>query len=147
MSADSVLLFCNFIVLPGWLLLLFLPKWKFTLGIICTAVIPFSLGLVYVGLFLSQLGSMPEGAGFGSLTEISKMFSNPYALAAGWIHYLAFDLFVGAWEVYDSQKNGLTHWIVAPCLLLTLMLGPVGLALYLTIRAILTKKFEVYGNV
>ena len=97
MSADSILSFCNFIVLPGWLLLLFLPKWKFTLGIICTAVIPIALGLVYVGLFLSQLGVTPEGAGFGSLTEISKLFSNPYALAAGWIHYLAFDLFVGAW--------------------------------------------------
>ena len=61
-------------------------------------VIPFTLGLVYAGLFLSQLGNMPEGAGFGSLNEISAMFSNPYALAAGWIHYLAFDLFVGAWE-------------------------------------------------
>ena len=102
-------------------------------------VIPFILGLVYVGLFLSQLGNMPEGAGFGSLTEISAMFSNPYALAAGWIHYLAFDLFVGAWEVFDSQKNNVPHWYVVPCLLLTLMLGPVGLALYLSIRGILIK--------
>tara|TARA_B100002051_G_scaffold102691_1_gene98182 strand:- start:347 stop:619 length:273 start_codon:yes stop_codon:yes gene_type:complete len=90
---------------------------------------------------------MPEGAGFGSLNEISAMFSNPYALAAGWIHYLAFDLFVGAWEVFDSQKNNVPHWYVVPCLLLTLMLGPVGLALYLSIRGILTKNFEVYEGV
>lgn len=55
-----------------------------------------------MGLFLSQLASMPEGADFGSLAQISAMFSNPYVLAAGWIHYLAFDLFVGAWEVFDS---------------------------------------------
>ena len=94
---------------------------------------------MYVGLFLSQLGNMPEGAGFGSLTEISAMFSNPYVLAAGWIHYLAFDLFVGAWEVFDSQKNNIPHWYIVPRLFLTLMLGPVGLAPYLSIRGILTK--------
>ena len=147
MLADTLLSLCNYLVLPGWLLLLLLPRWKFTLSVICPAVIPFMLGLVYVGLFLSQLGNMPEGAGFGSLAEISAMFSNPYALAAGWIHYLAFDLFVGAWEVFDSQKNNVPRWYVVPCLLLTLMLGPVGLALYLSIRGILTKKFEIYEGV
>ena len=72
------------------------------------------------------------------------MFSNPYVLAAGWIHYLAFDLFVGAWEVYDSQKNGLPHRLVIPCLVLTLMLGPAGLALYLGLRAIIIRKIEIY---
>ena len=87
---------------------------------------------------------MPEGAGFGFLTEISAMLSNPYVLAAGWIHYLAFDLFVGAWEVFDSQKNYIPHWYIVPCLFLTLMLGPVGLAPYFSIRGILTKNFEVY---
>ena len=90
---------------------------------------------------------MPEVVGFGSLAEVSAMCSNPYALAAGWLHYLAFDLFVGAWEVFDSQKNNVAHWYVVPCLLLTLMLGPVGLALYLSIRGIRTKKFEVYEGV
>ena len=147
MPADTLLSLCNYLVLPGWLLLLILPRWKFTLSVICTAVIPFSLGLVYTGLIVSQLGIVPESAGFGSLAEISAMLSNPYALAAGWIHYLAFDLFMGAWEILDSQKNDVSHWYVVPCLLLTLMLGPVGLALYLSIRGILTKKFEVYGGV
>jgi len=147
MKVETLFSLCNYLVLPGWLFLLLLPRWKFTLSVICTLVIPFSLGLVYVGLFVSQLSSMPEGSGFGSLTEIGAMFSNPYVLAAGWIHYLAFDLFVGAWEVFDSQKNDVPHWYVVPCLLFTLMLGPAGLALYLTIRGIITRKFEVYGGV
>ena len=60
MSADLILLLCNIIVFPGWLLLVFLPRWKWTLGIVCTGVIPFILGLVYVGLFISQFGSTPE---------------------------------------------------------------------------------------
>ena len=146
MSADLILSLCNIIVLPGWLLLAFLPRWKWTLGIVCTGVIPFILGLVYVGLFISQLGSTPEGGGFGSLNGITTLFSNPYVLAAGWIHYLAFDLFVGSWEAFDSQKVGVSHWLVLPCLILTLMLGPTGLALYLIIRAIVTRKPEIYES-
>ena len=144
MSADLILSLCSNAVLPGWLLLVFLPKWKWTLGLICTGIIPFILGLVYVGLFLSRLGSMPEGGGFGSLEGIGFLFSNPYVLTAGWIHYLAFDLFVGAWEVNDSQKCGVSHWLVIPCLILTFMLGPTGLALYLVIRTVVLRDFEIY---
>ena len=146
MSADFILSLCNNIVVPGWLLLVFLPRWKWTLGVICTGIIPFILGLVYVGLFLSQTGNMPTGGGFDSLSGIATLFSNPYVLAAGWIHYLAFDLFVGAWEVHDSQKFGISHWLVLPCLFLTLMLGPTGLAMYLIIRAVVTRKPEIYDR-
>ena len=146
MSADFILSLCNNIVVPGWLLLVFLPRWKWTLGVICTGIIPFILGLVYVGLFLSQTGNMPTGGGFDSLSGIATLFSNPYVLAAGWIHYLAFDLFVGAWEVHDSQKFGISHWLVLPCLFLTLMLGPTGLAMYLIIRTVVTRRLEIYES-
>jgi hypothetical protein len=55
---------------------------------------------------------------------------------AGWIHYLAFDLFVGAWEVRDAQRQGIHHLLVIPCLLATLMAGPAGLALYWLLRVL-----------
>jgi len=48
-------------------------------------------------------------------------------LLAGWVHYLAFDLFIGSWEVEDAAANGIPHWLLLPCLFLTLMVGPVGL--------------------
>ena len=144
MSADLIFSICSNSVLPGWLLLVLLPKWRWTLGLICTAIIPIVLGMVYVGLFLSQLGNLPAGGGFGSLGSVTTLFSNPYVLAAGWIHYLAFDLFVGAWEVHDSQQQGISHWLVIPCLILTLMLGPAGLAVYLIIRTVITRRSIIY---
>ena len=131
-------------MLPGWLLLVFLPRWKWTLGLICSGIIPFVLGLVYIGLFISQSGNMPEGGGFGSLEAVGILFANPYVMTAGWIHYLAFDLFVGAWELNDSQKQGIPHWFVIPCLLITFILGPAGLALYLIIRTVRTGNLFVY---
>lgn len=147
MSADLIFSICSIAILPGWLLLVFLPRWKWTLGLISAGIIPFMLALVYGSLFVSQIGSSPEGGGFGSLAELTILFSNPYLLLGGWIHYLAFDLFIGAWEVQDSQKQGISHWYVIPCLPLTLMYGPVGLALYLLIRFAVKRKVMVYEPV
>lgn len=145
MSADTLFSICSTAVLPGWVLLILLPRWKWTLGIISAGIIPFVLGLVYVGIFLTQGMGGSEGGGFGSVEAVSILFSNPYSLTAGWIHYLAFDLFVGSWEVNDSQKQGISHWWVIPCLILTFLLGPAGLALYLVIRTIKTRDFLVYS--
>ena len=74
--------------------------------------------------------------GFGSLADVSLLFSEPALLLAGWVHYLAFDLFIGAWEVRDAQKHGVPHLLVVPCLILTFMLGPIGLLLYFAIRTV-----------
>jgi hypothetical protein len=74
---------------------------------------------------------------------VGVLFSSPYALLAGWIHYLAFDLFTGAWEARDSAQIGISRWVVAPCLLLTFLFGPAGLALYLLLRLILRRKVGV----
>jgi len=134
MSADLIFAICNFVVLPGWILLIVLPKWKWTLALISTVIIPFVLGLVYVGLFASQLGEFPEGGGLGSTQSLMITFSNSYILTAAWIHYLAFDLFVGAWEVKDAQQAGIQHAAVIPCLFATLMFGPGGLVLYWIIK-------------
>jgi hypothetical protein len=82
----------------------------------------------------------PEGGGFGSLEGVMLLFTSPHAVLAGWIHYLAFDLFVGAWEVRDARRHGLSHWMVVPCLALTLMLGPFGLLTYLVLRAALKRE-------
>ena len=77
----------------------------------------------------------PEG-GFGSLAAVAALFSVEELLLAGWIHYLAFDLFVGAWEVRDSQARGINHLLIIPCLLATFMAGPAGLVLYWLLRVV-----------
>ena len=61
----------------------------------------------------------------------------PLAAILGWIHYLIFDLFIGAWESRDAQRRGIPHWAVIPCLLVTLLAGPIGLLVYLGLRAAL----------
>jgi hypothetical protein len=92
---------------------------------------------VYLGIIVTKFGGT-EGD-FSSLDGVSKLFADPYALTAGWIHYLAFDMFIGGWEVTDSQKYGISHWKVVPCLVFTFLFGPIGLLAYYVVRALHTK--------
>ncbi len=119
------------LVLPCWLLLLFTPGWRWTQRL-ATFAAPLLLAAVYLALLLTA--HAPPGAGFNSLAQVALLFSVRQALLAGWLHYLAFDLFTGAWEARDAMRLGISRWLVAPCLLLTFLFGPVGLALYLLLR-------------
>jgi hypothetical protein len=91
------------------------------------------LAIAYVAIVVARLGG--ARGGFGSLAALATLFRDPYVLLAGWLHYLAFDLFVGSWEVRDAQRLGVPHLAVVPCLALTFLLGPAGLLAYLGLRA------------
>ena len=104
-------------------------------------VLPLALATVYLTLVI--LHFRESGGGFGSLAGVSKLFENPYMLLAGWIHYLAFDLFTGSWLVRDSQRLRIAHAYVVPCLLLTFLFGPVGLLTWFLIRTSLRGRSPV----
>jgi hypothetical protein len=135
---DPSLLFniCNAAVMPFWALLVFAPGWRWTQHLVHSALIPGLLGCVYLATFVIG-ADMPEGAGFSSLEGVMLIFSVPLAVVGGWVHYLIFDLFIGAWEVREARRQGISHFAVLPCLLLTLMAGPLGLLAFLILRAAL----------
>jgi hypothetical protein len=143
-SPEQLFSLCGALVLPGWLLLVFLPGWKWTARLVCPVVIPLALALVYLWLVATNFGRTPGD--FNSLAGVAQLFQNPKALLAGWIHYLTFDLFVGSWEVRDARRVGLHHLLVVPCLVLTFLFGPVGLLLYFALRAALRRRLAVGGE-
>ena len=138
MTLDSIFLICNNGVLPAWLLLAFAPNWSFTQRLVHQIWIPVLLGSVYLGVFVLSPAMQEEG-GFSSLDGVMMLFTSPSFALVGWVHYLAFDLFVGAWEVRDARRRSISHLYVVPCLVMTLMLGPIGLLAYLLLRFALTR--------
>lgn len=127
-------------ILIFWLLLIVAPKWKGTEIAVHSIAIPVVLGLTYIWLIVTGfMEGMPAGANFFSLSGVMAFFTSPAAAAAGWVHYLVFDLFIGAWEVRDAGRRGIPHWAVIPCLIATLMFGPIGLLCYLVLRLALNK--------
>lgn len=125
-------------VMPFWLLLAVAPGWKGTQIAVHSVFAPVVLGLTYLWLFAGGAffgADVPEGGNFQSLQGVMTLFTVPEAVLAGWVHYLVFDLFVGAWQARDAKRRGVNHLLLIPCLFFTLMLGPIGLLLYLILRA------------
>ena len=135
MPYDYVFSFVNFSVMPAWALLILAPKWSVTDTLVHSMFYPLLLGGVYIaGMVLAYMGHGAEGGGFTSIEGVRTLFSADVGMVIGWTHFLVFDLFVGAWEARDAQRRGFSHWLLVPCLLLTFMLGPIGLVLYLGLR-------------
>lgn len=141
MTPDLLFKIASNLALVGWLFLVFLPRWRWSARLIAPVLIPILLALLYTTLVVTQLGRSPGG--FSTLSSVALLFQNRTMLLAGWVHYLAFDLFVGGWEVRDAQQIGIAHYLVVPCLVLTFLFGPVGWLLYFSIRSIATRSLGV----
>ena len=77
---------------------------------------------------------------FGSLTSVITLFTEENAVLAGWIHYLAFDLLVGMWMLDQNKELRINQVLMAPCLFLTFMLGPIGFLLFIIIKTVKQKQ-------
>ena len=137
---ETVFSTCSALAMLGWLLLAVLPRQRHA-RLVAGVAIPLAIAAVYLVLIARYFGR--SDGGFGSLADVGILFSNPGALLAGWVHYLAFDLFIGAWEARDSQRHGVPHWLVVPCLALTFMFGPIGLLAYFGARTWRTRDLHL----
>jgi len=140
MTAEQLFSICNTVILIPWLMLLILPAWKWTQRLVISGLFSLMYALVYLSLIVYVMVTGAGGMNFSSLAQIGVLFQSPWALLAGWVHYLAFDLLVGAWEVKDARSRGISHWLLVPCLFFTFMLGPVGLLGYVFLRALSKKQ-------
>lgn len=136
MNAELIFSICGAIAMFGWAGLVFLPRWHVTRDWLAPVIIPLLIGICYAWLMASNIGRSPAEGGFDSLAGVAALFTVPELLLAGWIHYLAFDLFVGAWEIKDGQAHNVPHLLIVPCLALTLMAGPAGLLAYWIVKVI-----------
>lgn len=135
MDLDVVFLVANFSTTPAWLLLLVAPTWKGTQALVHSVAMPLLLGVAYAVLLFTDMGGGGDANMF-TLQGVMAIFDKPQTTIAAWIHYLVFDLFVGAWIVRDAERKDMPRLLVAPCLLGTWFFGPVGLMTYLGVGAL-----------
>ena len=134
MSEAQLFQYASTTALLSWIALVVQPK---RVAPVLRFAVPGALAVLYIWA-LATAPKNPDG-GFGSLAQVKALFTQDRAILAGWVHYLAFDLFIGCWEVMDARERGINHLIVIPCLLLTFIFGPVGLLLYFVLRTTLSR--------
>ncbi len=136
MTAEQAFSLFNFLALAGWLVLAagVITRRPVLCGLVAGRAFPFVLGLAYTALIASAWGSA-EG-GFSSLGGVRSLFGSDWLLLAGWVHYLTFDLFVGAWIARQTLEAGLHRAVLVPVLPLTFLFGPAGFVAFEVLRRI-----------
>lgn len=122
------------VAMAGWLTLLLsplMPEWSDRIG---GVIVPTALSLGYFALLVWP--SSGADGGFGTLAEVMDLFTHQQAALAGWVHFLAFDLFIGAWACRTARAEGLSFWLVAPCLPVIFLFGPAGLLAFQAVRSV-----------
>ncbi|MXO84808.1 DUF4281 domain-containing protein [Altererythrobacter aurantiacus] len=149
MSWEGVFSFCNLLALACWIALVALPRRPFVLkaifaggvGLLSLAYTTLAIGL-FSGAFdpVRDVGSAAVDLSDYSVDGLKNLFRSEGAIVIGWVHYLAFDLFVGIWLARDADRHRVSRLIQAPFLLLTFMAGPMGLLAWLLLRRTFGRK-------
>lgn len=146
MSDDLILQAAYAVVMPCWAALILAPKAAPTRWLCGTGAVSLLLAALYLVLVVNNQVAGGGQGDFGSMDGLMRLFSNRRVVLIGWVHYLAFDLFVGTWVATDGARRGLSRWLVGPCLFFVLMLGPMGLLMYAALCRVRTGEWRVFST-
>ena len=141
----QIFLAANSIAMLCWAALaicLFAPRLRLWIPRFTGFVVPVLFAVVYIACIARGFAESRDG-GFGSIGGVRALFGSDSALVAGWLHYLAFDLFVGTWIVRRGIKERLNPFLLLLCLPVTFLFGPVGFLLYWVERSVFARRSAV----
>jgi hypothetical protein len=147
-TVEMIYLWLNLGVLPFWLILIIFPQSQIS-KVFITSIFPiFILSLVYFYLlyiaYLSGYNFLQNFKLYLGLNEISNLFENQSFLILFWVHFLAINLFCGGWIVKDSQMFGINKFLMSLPLVITYLIGPIGIFIYWLIRIFYAKRINLY---
>lgn len=125
---------CFLLAAPFWAMMIVAPGWRWTRRVVSSPWIAAGPVLIYLVLVLPAFGGFVAGLSSPDLAGVRELLATPVGATAAWAHLIAFDLFVGRWIYLDSRTRGLHPLVMAPVLVLTILLAPIGFAAYLVLR-------------
>lgn len=138
---DTFFNIANLTVLPFWVVMIALPRMPWTVRLIQSPLIALPPALIYASIVLPLItGGGLDFSAFGSLSGVMGLLSTAAGAAAGWAHFLAFDLLIGRWAYLDTHERKIHAALMAVPLFFVFMLGPVGFLLYLVLRFVAIRR-------
>jgi hypothetical protein len=118
----------------GWVLIVLSPCWKWADKAVMGVIVAV-LAAAYGTFNFSHLGDVGGLPAFFTYEGAQRVFANPGLQLAAWAHILAVDLVAGVWMLHNSRRHQIRHLVMVPVYLITIVLGPVGVLLYVVVRA------------
>jgi Domain of unknown function (DUF4281) len=131
---DTIFSLSSLTSIPFWLLMILAPRWTWTRKIIGSPFLILPPAILYIVLVFPNIASSFPTLANPKLETIQTLLGSSAGATITWIHFLAFDLFVGRWAYLDSLERHIHPLMMAPILFLILMFGPLGFVLYLGAR-------------
>ncbi|MDC3042830.1 ABA4-like family protein [Candidatus Pelagibacter sp.] len=147
-TVETLYMWINIGVLPFWFILIVFPQSHLS-RIFVTSIFPFFIlsGVYIFILYKSYLIGYDFDGNFSlylGLNELSRLFEDHLYIMLFWTHFIAINLFIGGWIVKDSQKFSINKVLMAVPLIVTYLIGPIGLFLYWIIRIFYAKRIGLY---
>ena len=147
-TVETLYMWINLGVLPFWFILIVFPQSHLS-RIFVTSIFPFFIlsGVYIFILYKSYLIGYDFDGNFSlylGLSELSRLFEDHLYIMIFWTHFIAINLFIGGWIVKDSQKFSINKVLMAVPLIVTYLIGPIGLFLYWIIRIFYAKRISLY---
>ena len=147
-TIETLYMWINLGVLPFWFILIVFPQSHLS-RIFVTSIFPFFIlsGVYVFILYKSYLICYDFDGNFSlylGLSELSRLFEDHLYIMIFWTHFIAINLFIGGWIVKDSQKFSINKVLMAVPLIVTYLIGPIGLVLYWIIRIFYAKRISLY---
>jgi hypothetical protein len=120
---------------PFWALMILLPRWSWTVRIVGSPLIVLPVLVIYALLVIPAFSEVLPVVVSPTLGGVRDLLGTSTGAAAAWAHMIAFDLFVGRWSWLDSRERHVPALVMAPVLVVTILLGPLGLVVYLAVRS------------
>ena len=147
-TIETLYMWINLGVLPFWFILIVFPQSHLS-RIFVTSIFPFLIlsGVYIFILYKSYLIGYDFDGNFTlylGLSELSRLFEDHLYIMVFWTHFIAINLFIGGWIVKDSQKFSINKVLMALPLIVTYLIGPIGLLFYWIIRIFYAKRISLY---
>lgn len=137
MTWETLFAVANASVMPFWGLMIVAPYSGLSRRVVGPRWVLLWLPAAYAACIVPTLPVLgPLFTEPPTLATVRGLLASDAGATVGWIHFLAFDLFVGRWILLDGTDRGLSAWALRPILFLTLMLGPIGLLMYLLVTGL-----------
>ena len=137
---DTVFQASSLLVAPFWLMMIFVPHWKWTRRIIASPLVIVPAAVLYLILIFPIIPEVILVVMNPSLPDVAALLSTDVGATIAWAHFLTLDLFAGRWIYLDSRERKITAWLMGPLLFVVLMLAPIGMLLYWIVRSVYERR-------
>ncbi|MCD2467873.1 MULTISPECIES: ABA4-like family protein [unclassified Streptomyces] len=125
---------------PVWLLMIFAPAWRITERVAASPLTVLPLLVVWAVLAAPVAPELWTAVSSPDLDTFRDLMALANGAGAIWAQVIAWDLLLGQWMYREARRLAVPPLLMAPLLVLTILLSPLGLPLFLVVRAVWTSR-------